>query len=874
MASARLVIFQSILLSAMLWSALPHAAAQTIGNVTHGAALYSSSRCSGCHNAPPDSRDGSRVYNGVDWGRIKAAIDNTVNASYPGLSYRSGVSQDMAKYGTTGTSPLTDNDLKDISAYICSSVGSTASTCSAPATAPPLATAAPTSIAFGNVQVATASAAKVVTLNNTGGSALQVSSIGFSGTAPGDFSQTNNCGTSLAATTGQCTINVVFTPTIASARAANLVITHNGNNVAGSTSSISLAGTGTPAPSPVLALDRTSLVFGTVLVGQRSPAQAVVLNNSGNAAMALPGSPFSLTGVNAPDFATSHNCPASLPAGANCSVSVTYAPSSAGAGKVATLVIANSSGLPVANVTLSGNAANPTPALQSSVNALAFGVQSIGAQSSLSLTLLNIGTGNVSFASPAFLFGNTAFGQTNNCPATLAVNAQCSVTVTFAPIAAGAVASSLTIASNVTPTKVISVSASGVLPVSNAPQIRLTPASVAFAAQIVNTRSAAQQVTVSNSGSSTLTVSALGFSGTNAADYTLAPGAGACGVTPGAAFSLAVGASCTLFVAYTPLAAGTSLAQLSAASDSVGGLSAVGISGTGLAVPAPIASANTTLLSFGGALVAGSSSAARTVTLTNTGNANLTGTFAVTGSSPGDFVVVSGAGSCVFTGYLLSAGASCQVYVQYQPAVAGNSSGNLVFATNAAVSPVIALAANAGAAPAPVGNLFGAGTWGPVELNQPGVTRTLTLSNDGNAALHVSLIQITGTAASDFSFTTNCTATVAPLQSCTVNIGFVPHGVGARDAMLEVQSSASAQPLTVDLHGTGSANPVLAPASVEPGAASAASVNGAATQSGGAGGCSAGNPANGLLDPTLWALCLASALLLARRRRAWRCAAE
>jgi hypothetical protein len=191
-----------------------------------------------------------------------------------------------------------------------------------------------------------------------------------------------------------------------------------------------------------------------------------------------------------------------------------------------------------------------------------------------------------------------------------------------------------------------------------------------------------------------------------------------------------------------------------------------------------------------------------------------------------------------------------------------------VFTTNAAVSPVIALAASAGAAPAPVGNLFGAGTWGPVEVNQPGVTRTLTLSNDGNATLQASLIRITGAAASDFSFTTNCTAAVAPLQSCTVSIGFVPKLVGARDAVLEVQTNASAQALTVNLHGTGSANPVLAPAAVEAGPAGAASVSGAATQSGSAGGCSAGNPANGLLDPTLWALCLASALLLALRRRA------
>ena len=53
--------------------------------------------------------------------------------------------------------------------------------------------------------------AQVVTLTNTGISALTIGGISIGGTNPGDFSQTNTCGNSLAAA-ASCTISVVFSP--------------------------------------------------------------------------------------------------------------------------------------------------------------------------------------------------------------------------------------------------------------------------------------------------------------------------------------------------------------------------------------------------------------------------------------------------------------------------------------------------------------------------------------------------------------------------------------------------------------------------------------------------------------------------------------
>ena len=95
----------------------------------------------------------------------------------------------------------------------------------------------PTALDFGSQAVGVSGPSRAVTVSNPGSSAASISSIAASG-GNGDFSQTNNCGSSLAAN-GSCTVNVVFTPTVAGARSGSLTI----NNSAG-TNSVSLTGFG------------------------------------------------------------------------------------------------------------------------------------------------------------------------------------------------------------------------------------------------------------------------------------------------------------------------------------------------------------------------------------------------------------------------------------------------------------------------------------------------------------------------------------------------------------------------------------------------------------------------------------------------------
>lgn len=104
----------------------------------------------------------------------------------------------------------------------------------------PMATLNPTSLSFGNQNVGTISGAKTIQLKNTGNATLTVSSIATTGTNATDFTQANNCPSSLAPG-AKCNINVKFSPTATGTRTASLSVSDNAFN---SPQTGSLTGTG------------------------------------------------------------------------------------------------------------------------------------------------------------------------------------------------------------------------------------------------------------------------------------------------------------------------------------------------------------------------------------------------------------------------------------------------------------------------------------------------------------------------------------------------------------------------------------------------------------------------------------------------------
>jgi archaellum component FlaF (FlaF/FlaG flagellin family) len=103
----------------------------------------------------------------------------------------------------------------------------------------PTFTATPASLAFGNITANTTSAAKTVTVSNTGSAVVEISSVAVGGKNPAQFTMVNNCPTQLAAG-AHCTVSVRFKPSSQGSKTAELRITTS----VGGAKSIFLSGTG------------------------------------------------------------------------------------------------------------------------------------------------------------------------------------------------------------------------------------------------------------------------------------------------------------------------------------------------------------------------------------------------------------------------------------------------------------------------------------------------------------------------------------------------------------------------------------------------------------------------------------------------------
>jgi subtilase family serine protease len=189
----------------------------------------------------------------------------------------------------------------------------------------PVVTLTPTSLQFASEVLTKTSAAKTVTLANTGSGTLNISGISTSG----DFAvSSTTCGSTLAAGKN-CKIKVTFTPTQVGSRTGTLSIT---DNAGGSPQSVSLSGTGTIA----VTLTPASATFPKTTVGTTSAAKTFTLHNK--QAVALTSISPSTTG---PFSVSATTCGSSLAAGSTCTISVVFQPTQTGAA-TGTLVVSDS----------------------------------------------------------------------------------------------------------------------------------------------------------------------------------------------------------------------------------------------------------------------------------------------------------------------------------------------------------------------------------------------------------------------------------------------------------------------------------------------------------------------------------------------------
>ncbi len=266
------------------------------------------------------------------------------------------------------------------------------------------------------------------------------------------------------------------------------------------------------------------------------------------------------------------------------------------------------------------------------------------------ITVRNSGSGQLRVTG-ATLSGAAAgdYSVVNPCRQALAKNQVCVLAITFKPTATGSRAAMLDIATN---DKALAVSLSGSVATAAA-KISLTPSTLSFGAQGILSSSAVQKLTLSNTGNADFNLGPLLPSGRDPFDFTVKH---ECGKT------LAAGKSCEISVTFSPRSAGDKSAAVVVAGAALGAPATARLSGT---ANGPKLVTSTPRLAFEEQAV-GSSSAAKTIKVTNQGNAALNFS-KITLAGP-DSTQFTQTNTCTAA---IAPGAECNISVVYKPTVEG-----------------------------------------------------------------------------------------------------------------------------------------------------------------------------------------------------------
>jgi Abnormal spindle-like microcephaly-assoc'd, ASPM-SPD-2-Hydin/Beta-propeller repeat len=528
---------------------------------------------------------------------------------------------------------------------------------------------------------------QAVSVKNTGDLPLNISSITLAGVNSADFSMQNPiaCTSAAIPPAGMCSFEVGFVPSLVGPEGA---FVNFADDAPTGSQVLEVVGVG---GGPLAVVSPLSVNFGDQPEGTiSSTSQTVTLTNAGN-------QPLTVSGVILPSGATAGEFPPMTPftacalvvlaPGTSCSISINFQPATTGliSGEVG--FVDNSGFLTGSEqvVTVSGTGTGMAPVLTVSPASLSFGTQPVGITSGTqTVTLTNAGSALLNLTGIA-ITGNasTNFGffvkGTNPCPlpsGILIAGVSCTISVDFAPQAAGSVSATLSISDNATGSpQTVALNGTG-----GTSGISLSPPTLNFASQTVGASSPAQIVTVSNTGTTPVAMT-ISVVGTNPGDFAETDN---CSQSP-----LAGGKSCVMNVTFDPAQTGARSAVLMLSDNAPQSPQILAVSGT--AVQATAAISPTGTIGFGGAL-AGTDSPPVTVTITNNGTgAAILSVGSATVNPPGNFTAVNNCTAGV------PAAGSCTLAVTFTPAAspaaapcgsnAGTHLANLLITDNAPTSP-------------------------------------------------------------------------------------------------------------------------------------------------------------------------------------------
>jgi hypothetical protein len=205
---------------------------------------------------------------------------------------------------------------------------------------------------------------------------------------------------------------------------------------------------------------------------------------------------------------------------------------------------------------------------------------------------------------------------------------------------------------------------------------------------------------------------------------------------------------------------------------------------------APVVALSTSNLSFGEQVI-GTTSTARTVTLTNVGSVILNIANIV---SSGDFAQTNTCGKS------LAAQASCTINVTFTPRAENKRTGAITITDTATPgSQTISLAGEGTVVSLSTNQL----NFGVQKVGTTSMPLSVTVSNEGRVSLNFTGIKISGVDAGDFTERNNCGSGIAAGHSCTIAVTFTPSAKQGRLAVMDITDSGGGSPQSVTLRGTG-----------------------------------------------------------------------
>jgi uncharacterized protein (TIGR03382 family) len=546
-----------------------------------------------------------------------------------------------------------------------------------------------------------------------------------------------------------------------------------------------------------IALNPASLSFGNVNVGATSSLVAQV-RNTGNAALTISNIQRCASPATSAEYTWSPTAlPVTVAVGASANLTVAYAPTASGSDTGCIALTTNASNGPTTNLAVSGTGVVPAaPKIAVAPTSLAFGNVTVGNPTPATFTISNTGTapltGTVARAS-----GTSAEYTVSPTSFNLAAGASQVVTLTYAPTDTTTDAGAVTVTSNDTTNPSLSVALSGTGVAAPAPSIALNPTALPFGTVTVG-GSASLPVQVQNTGTAPLSVTQIArcASPATSAEFTW---------SPAGPFTVAADGSTTVTVTYSPTAGGADAGCIAFTTNVTSNpVVSLDVSGTGQPAAAPKIAVAPTSLAFGNVTVGAASP--KTFTISNTGNATLSGTVARATGTSAEFAASPAS-------FAVAAGASQTVTVTYAPADVTTDSGAIVVTSNDTTSPSVQVALSGAGVTAPTPAIAVSPTslgFGTVVLGGQ-ASLTAQVRNAGTAPLNVTAIALcTGTSA-EFAFAPAAPLALTPGQSTTLTVTYRPADAGVDSGCLALASNDPASPtVNLGVSGTGAAQAVAA----------------------------------------------------------------